>query len=159
MSDLSALPSVPASALPAEVRAGSLAEQKGYRAALGFERILLGELVQDMTKAGGLADSPRAGAIEDAMSDALLGGGGLGLGLQLFRDMHPKVPAQPPVPAGTGGATARVRKIAADRDAEVIELRKAEAEAAAALAAPAPEPVLDVAPEAELDPVSFSSDA
>ena len=40
------------------------------------------------------------------------------------------------IPAGTGGATARVRKIAADRDAEVIEARRAEAEAAAALAAP-----------------------
>ena len=40
------------------------------------------------------------------------------------------------IPAGTGGATARVRKIAADRDAEVIGVRRAEAEAAAALAAP-----------------------
>ncbi|WP_312529608.1 DNA-directed RNA polymerase subunit beta' [Paracoccus sp. (in: a-proteobacteria)] len=41
------------------------------------------------------------------------------------------------IPAGTGGATSRVRKIAADRDAEVIEVRRNEAEAAAALAAPA----------------------
>jgi len=40
------------------------------------------------------------------------------------------------IPAGTGGATTRVRKIAADRDALVIEARRAEAEAAAALAAP-----------------------
>jgi hypothetical protein len=101
MSGLSALPSIPASALPAEVRAGSVSEQKAYRAALGFERILMGELVQDMTKAGGLDSSPRAGAIEDAMSDALMGGGGLGLGLKLFRDMHPT----PATPAGTGGAT------------------------------------------------------
>ncbi|WCR10391.1 DNA-directed RNA polymerase subunit beta' [Paracoccus stylophorae] len=42
------------------------------------------------------------------------------------------------IPAGTGGATARVRRIAAERDAEVIEARRAEAEAAAALAAPEP---------------------
>ncbi|MEE2860183.1 MAG: DNA-directed RNA polymerase subunit beta' [Pseudomonadota bacterium] len=42
------------------------------------------------------------------------------------------------IPAGTGGATSRVRRIATERDAEVIEARRAEAEAAAALAAPEP---------------------
>ncbi len=40
------------------------------------------------------------------------------------------------IPAGTGGATQRVRRIAQDRDAKVIEAAQAEAEAAAALAAP-----------------------
>ena len=40
------------------------------------------------------------------------------------------------IPAGTGGATQRTRKIAADRDSTVIEQRRAEAEAAAQLAAP-----------------------
>ncbi|PKP73954.1 MAG: DNA-directed RNA polymerase subunit beta' [Alphaproteobacteria bacterium HGW-Alphaproteobacteria-6] len=45
------------------------------------------------------------------------------------------------IPAGTGGATSRVRKIAHDRDQAVIEARKAEAERAAALAAPVEEPV------------------
>ncbi len=40
------------------------------------------------------------------------------------------------IPAGTGGATSRVRHIAADRDHTVIEARRAEAEAAVALAAP-----------------------
>jgi len=40
------------------------------------------------------------------------------------------------IPAGTGGATTRVKKIAADRDIMVIEARKSEAEHAAALAAP-----------------------
>ncbi|MDO5614526.1 MAG: hypothetical protein Q4G14_14960, partial [Paracoccus sp. (in: a-proteobacteria)] len=40
------------------------------------------------------------------------------------------------IPAGTGGATARVRRIAADRDSAVIEARRAEAEEAAALIAP-----------------------
>ena len=44
------------------------------------------------------------------------------------------------IPAGTGGATARVRKIAADRDAAVIEARQAEVEAAVALAAPVEAP-------------------
>jgi len=40
------------------------------------------------------------------------------------------------IPAGTGGATSRVKKIAADRDTTVIEARRSEAETAAALAAP-----------------------
>ena len=37
-----------------------------------------------------------------------------------------------------GGATSRVKKIAADRDDLVIEARRSEAETAAALAAPMP---------------------
>ncbi|WP_108260221.1 DNA-directed RNA polymerase subunit beta' [Mangrovicoccus ximenensis] len=40
------------------------------------------------------------------------------------------------IPAGTGGATQRIRRIASDRDAKVIEARQEEAEAALALAAP-----------------------
>ncbi len=40
------------------------------------------------------------------------------------------------IPAGTGGATSRIRRIASERDHEVIEARKAEADAAAALVAP-----------------------
>ena len=40
------------------------------------------------------------------------------------------------IPAGTGGATSRVKKIAHDRDMAVIEQRRAEAEQAVALAAP-----------------------
>jgi DNA-directed RNA polymerase subunit beta' len=45
------------------------------------------------------------------------------------------------IPAGTGGATQRVRKIAAERDQVVIEARRAEAETAAALVAPLAETV------------------
>ena len=40
------------------------------------------------------------------------------------------------IPAGTGGATQKMRRIATERDNAVIEARQAEAEAAAALAAP-----------------------
>ncbi|MBA4325284.1 MAG: hypothetical protein C0426_09660, partial [Rhodobacter sp.] len=50
------------------------------------------------------------------------------------------------IPAGTGGATSRVKKIAADRDQTVIEARRTEADQAAALAAPLAvmEPEIDV---------------
>jgi DNA-directed RNA polymerase subunit beta' len=47
------------------------------------------------------------------------------------------------IPAGTGGATARIRKIAVDRDQTVIEQRREEASAAVALAAPQPSNVAD----------------
>jgi DNA-directed RNA polymerase subunit beta' len=40
------------------------------------------------------------------------------------------------IPAGTGGATSRIKKIAADRDMTVIEARRHDAEIAAAIAAP-----------------------
>jgi len=40
------------------------------------------------------------------------------------------------IPAGTGGATQQIRKIATERDQKVIEEARAQAEAAAALAAP-----------------------
>ncbi len=45
------------------------------------------------------------------------------------------------IPAGTGGATSRVKKIASDRDQNVIEARRSDAETAAALAAPVKEEV------------------
>ncbi|MDE0694715.1 MAG: hypothetical protein OXH76_02640, partial [Boseongicola sp.] len=40
------------------------------------------------------------------------------------------------IPAGTGGATQRARRIAAERDLKLIQEAQAQAEAAAALAAP-----------------------
>ncbi|SDX50404.1 DNA-directed RNA polymerase subunit beta' [Albimonas donghaensis] len=48
------------------------------------------------------------------------------------------------IPAGTGGATSRVKKVASDRDAKIIAAQEAEAAAAAAEAAamaPEPEPI------------------
>lgn len=106
MSGIDALPSVPASALPAEIRNGSSDDKKTYRAALGFERVLLQSFVEDMTKSGGLDDSPYAGQIQDGMSDALLAGGGLGLGEQLFHAMRPESfkAKSEPAAAGANGA-------------------------------------------------------
>ncbi len=48
------------------------------------------------------------------------------------------------IPAGTGGATQRMRRIATERDNVVIEARREEAEAALALAAPTPETNADI---------------
>ncbi|WP_099826131.1 DNA-directed RNA polymerase subunit beta' [Oceaniglobus indicus] len=53
------------------------------------------------------------------------------------------------IPAGTGGATKQVRRIAAERDLKVLKAAQAEAEAAAALAAPAE--TMDAGPDADLE--------
>jgi hypothetical protein len=44
----SALPPINEAALPASVRTGSPQDKKDYQAALGFERVLLGELTKAM---------------------------------------------------------------------------------------------------------------
>ncbi|MEP1264779.1 MAG: DNA-directed RNA polymerase subunit beta' [Rhizobiaceae bacterium] len=46
------------------------------------------------------------------------------------------------IPAGTGGATMKVRRVAQDRDNVVIDARREEAEAAAVLAAPAADDIV-----------------
>lgn len=80
-----ALPPIADAALPAAVRAGSAADRKTYKAALGFEKVLLGELVKEMTAATpSLSEGPRADAVRDAMTDALADAGGVGLAPQLY---------------------------------------------------------------------------
>ena len=49
------LPAVPATALPAAVRNGSDDDKQAYKAALGFEQILLGQLVDEMLPKGDAA--------------------------------------------------------------------------------------------------------
>ena len=56
------------------------------------------------------------------------------------------------IPAGTGGATHKVERIAKERDSVVIEAARAEAEAAAALAAPVMDEPAELATETQEDP-------
>jgi hypothetical protein len=88
--DLSALPQVSDAALPRDVRAGSDADKRAYKAALGFERVLLGELVQEL--ATGMADGPQGDAVKDAMTDALANAGGVGLAPQLYTTLKRSAP-------------------------------------------------------------------
>jgi hypothetical protein len=78
------LPTVPASALPAAVREGSKADRDAYTAALGFEQILLGQLVGELVPEGELTDGPRAAALQDAFTSGLIAAGGIGLAAQLY---------------------------------------------------------------------------
>jgi hypothetical protein len=75
------------SILPAAVRNGTKADQDAYRAALGFERVLLGHLVEEMAPAGESAAGPHTAAVHDALTAALVAGGGIGLGAQLYHSL------------------------------------------------------------------------
>ena len=70
--------------LPADVRSGSAEDKKAYKAALGFEQVMLGQLVKSATESTPLAEGPYAGAVNDAFSSALANAGGTGLAAQLY---------------------------------------------------------------------------
>ena len=87
------IPAVAEASLPPAVRSGTAADKERSAAALGFENIMLGELVREMTKTTpGLAEGPRADAVNDALTDALTGAGGIGLAPQLFSSLQKAAP-------------------------------------------------------------------
>jgi hypothetical protein len=81
---ITGLPQVPSSALPAEVRSGSKGDREAYTAALGFEQILLGQLVGEMLPEGSLTDGPYAAHAQEAFATGLIADGGIGLAAQLY---------------------------------------------------------------------------
>jgi Rod binding domain-containing protein len=90
---ISGLPQVADAALPRDVRSGTDADKKAYKAALGFEKVLLGQLVKEMTAATpSLTEGPRGDAVTEAMTDALTSAGGIGLAPQLFKTLQRTAP-------------------------------------------------------------------
>ena len=89
MTDLSGLPPVPETALPAAVRDGSAQDKRSYTAALGFEQVMLGQLVKAMVpEDSGLASGPYGSAVTDAFAQGISNSGGVGLAAQLFQTMQ-----------------------------------------------------------------------
>ncbi len=82
---LSALPQVSESALPASVRTGTAKDKEAYRAALGFEQVLLGQLVKSMAPSGPLSEGPYAAPVQDALTSGIVANGGLGLATNLYK--------------------------------------------------------------------------
>jgi hypothetical protein len=82
------LPSIPSSALPSEVRNGTKADREAYTAALGFEQILLGQLVGDMMPEGALSEGPYAAQAQEAFATGLIADGGIGLAAQLYPSLR-----------------------------------------------------------------------
>ena len=99
---LDALPALNPALMPTEVRQGTRDDQQAYRAALGFERMLVLQLARSLSDTaegdGAGEDSGEAGLssvshayrdmLPDAMADGVLAGGGLGLGEQLYRALR-----------------------------------------------------------------------
>jgi Rod binding domain-containing protein len=95
----SALPPVDQALLPAEVRNGSAKDKKAYQAALGFERVLLGELTKALADTAKPADGddddqPHDAAssmyremLPDQLADSIVAGGGIGLAQSLYRSI------------------------------------------------------------------------
>ena len=89
------LPPVSPAALPPDVRRGSAEDRRLYGAALGFERMLVGELVRTMSeaaKAGGEADGEGGGAssfyremMTGSLADSVVANGGMGLAEDIYR--------------------------------------------------------------------------
>jgi Rod binding domain-containing protein len=86
---IAGLPIVADSALPTAVRAGSADDKKAYKAALGFEQMLVDQVVKSMAgDSGPLAEGPYAETMQSSLSSALVGNGGLGLAQQLYKEIN-----------------------------------------------------------------------
>ena len=85
---INGLPAVPATALPAAVRNGSDDDKQAYKAALGFEQILLNQLVGDMLPKGTLTEGPYAAPMQEAFANGLIADGGIGLAAQLYPSLR-----------------------------------------------------------------------
>jgi len=76
-------------ALPADVRSAGTAAVNEYKTALGFEQMLVSELVTEMVpKDGPMAEGPYPSTMQDTLTTALVGGQGLGLARRLYKEMQ-----------------------------------------------------------------------
>jgi hypothetical protein len=80
--------SISTSMLPSDIRSAGTAAVKDYKAALGFEQLLAGQLVKSMVSEGSLGEGPYASTMQDTLTDALVGGQGLGLARQIYKEMQ-----------------------------------------------------------------------
>ena len=106
MTQIPGLPTISDLQLPTAVREGSDKDKQNYKTAMGFEQMLVGQLVQSMVGSDAAVDSgsgdedgtpgvsnplasgPFAGQMQDALSSALMGAGGLGLAGQIYKGMR-----------------------------------------------------------------------
>jgi hypothetical protein len=89
---LAGLPPIDQSLLPADVRTAPAARRDAYEAGLGFERLLVQQLSESLTRSARDAlggDSPYAMLLPDALTDGVMGGGGLGLARQMADAIEP----------------------------------------------------------------------
>ena len=95
MTQAAELPPLPAgTVLPPALRDASPAEQRDYRTALAFERVLIGQLETAMQATvpgededAGAATNTYRELLPGTMADALVAGGGIGLAADLARSL------------------------------------------------------------------------
>lgn len=96
-----AIPPIDQALLPASVRNGDAQRKEHYQAALAFERVLVGQMTEAMTKSfGALTEDGKQGgdaasaqlkqSLPSTLADALMAGGGIGLASQLDALWHPE---------------------------------------------------------------------
>lgn len=90
----STIPPIDQALLPASVRNGTAERKEQYQSALEFERVLVGQLTAQLMKSSGSDDAPAAVKamrenLPSALSDALMGAGGIGLAAQLDASWNP----------------------------------------------------------------------
>jgi Rod binding domain-containing protein len=78
----------PTWALPADVRAAGTAAVSDYKAAVGFEQMLAGQLIKSMVSESSLGEGPYASTMQDTLTTALTSGHGLGLARQIYKEMQ-----------------------------------------------------------------------
>jgi Rod binding domain-containing protein len=109
-----ALPALDEASLPREVRDGTVDDRKLYATALGFERILVEALAENMTQTTSFLsededseDGSGSGLsfmkeqLPTTLASAVTGGGGLGLALELYRGMKRDETPSPTEPEAT----------------------------------------------------------
>lgn len=86
---MSPLSPIPTWSLPADIRAAGPDAVKNYKAAVGFEQLLAGQLVKSMvSESSTLGEGPYASTMQDTLTTALTSGQGLGLARQIYKEMQ-----------------------------------------------------------------------
>jgi hypothetical protein len=87
---VSGVPPLDPGVLPPAVRDAGPAAVDTFRSALGFERMLLGELLQSALPEPGDSAGPQAASLPDTLADAIAAQGGIGLGPDLYAALRPE---------------------------------------------------------------------
>jgi Rod binding domain-containing protein len=76
-------------ALPADIRSAGTDAIKQYKSALGFEQMLVGQLVKSMvSEDSSLGQGPYASTMQETLTTALTSGQGMGLARQIYKEMQ-----------------------------------------------------------------------
>jgi hypothetical protein len=83
------LPPLAPGAIPADVRAAGPAAVEGFRSALGFERMLLTQMLGEALPKPEEGADPRQASLPGTVADALVSQGGVGMAQQLYSSFAP----------------------------------------------------------------------